>query len=58
MKWVIPGDKLPIEPPFTIDEKVDRLISQKRKLENIGDNKKQWYRDRMRYLDKNIKTES
>ncbi len=51
---VIAGDKFANRTLLPLMRKVDRLISQKRKLENIGDNKKQWYRDRMRYLDKKI----
>jgi len=51
---MIAGDKFASRTLLPLMRKVDRLISQKRKLENIGDNKKQWYQDRMRYLNKKI----
>jgi hypothetical protein len=53
-KVIIAGDKFANRILLPLMKKVDKLISQKRKLENIRDNKKQWYRDRMRYLDKKI----
>ncbi len=51
---IMAGDKFANRTLLPLMRKVDRLISQKRKLENIGDNKKEWYRDRVRYLDKKI----
>ncbi len=40
---IIAGDKFANRTLLPLMRKIDRLISQKRKLENIGDSEKQWY---------------
>jgi putative transposase len=52
---IIAGDKFAQEKLFPLMRKVDKLISQKVKLQNLKlSEEPQWYRDRMRYFDKNI----
>jgi len=51
---IIVGDKFANRTLLPLMKKVDKLISQKRKLENSKETDKQWYKDRIKYLDKKI----
>jgi putative transposase len=52
---IIAGDKFAQRKLYPLMKKVDKLISQKVKLQNLKlSEEPQWYRDRMRYLDKKI----
>jgi putative transposase len=52
---IIAGDKFAQTKLFSLMKKVDELISQKVKLQNLKlSEEPQWYRDRIRYIEKRI----
>jgi len=52
---IIAGDNFAKEKLFPLMKKVDKLISQKTKLLNLKlEEEPQWFRDRLKYLDKKI----
>jgi len=51
---IIAGDDFTKNVLFPLMKKVDKLLSQKKKLENTNQKDKQWYQDRLKYLNKKI----